>query len=177
MRSLFLVILILISITFGCIAQLVEHQTFNLNVLGSIPNALKFNWGGVAQFWLEHMFCIHKVIGSSPIVSRYFYIFEKKMRFTNRVRKEILKRKRFTYHHDKVLILKSIFSNQNLPIHLRYRAQMLLVKKYKKDSLSKINRYCLYSSNFRSVSRKFKLSRGFLRDFASRGLIVGLYKQ
>jgi ribosomal protein S14 len=99
------------------------------------------------------------------------------MRFTNRVRKEILRRRKFTYHHDQILILKSIYLNKNLPIYLRYRAQMLLAKKYKKDSLSKINRYCLYSSNFRSVSRKFKLSRGFLRNFASRGLIVGLYKQ
>jgi ribosomal protein S14 len=99
------------------------------------------------------------------------------MRFTNRIRKEISRRIKFAYHHDKILILKSIFSNQNLPIHLRYRAQIILAKKYKKNSLSKINRYCLYSSNFRSVSRKFKLSRGFLRNFASRGLIVGLYKQ
>lgn len=98
-------------------------------------------------------------------------------KISKRVKKDLNKRLNYRRTAYQILILKSIMRNEKLPINLRHYARYKLSKKYKDISISKLNRYCLFSNNFRSVYKQFKLSRRFLKDFASFGKIVGLTKK
>jgi ribosomal protein S14 len=44
------------------------------------------------------------------------------------------------------------------------------------SSISKIQTYCLFLKNKRSIFKKFKLSRHILKKYAAQGFIIGLKK-
>jgi ribosomal protein S14 len=67
-------------------------------------------------------------------------------------------------------LIKSCYSY--IFIFLKFSAFFLSKNYYK----NKIKNYCIESGRANSVYKSFKLSRIYLRDFGSQGLILGLKK-
>lgn len=70
-------------------------------------------------------------------------------------------------------------SDDNFPNFIKfYKNRGLFLNSRKKEgSMVKVRNRCIISGRPRSVSRKYKVSRIVLRDFISKGLLVGLKKK
>jgi ribosomal protein S14 len=99
------------------------------------------------------------------------------IKISKRVKKDLNRRLDYKRNSYQIIILKSLIKNNKLPLTLRHYARYKLSKKYKNLSISKMNRYCVRSNNFHSVYKQFKLSRRFLKEYASFGQIIGLSKK
>lgn len=96
---------------------------------------------------------------------------------SKRTKKDVKRRYAFERIAYQLYLLKSILKNIKFSTTIRHYARYKLSKLYKKKSFSKMNRYCVYSSNYKSVYKKYKLSRHFLKDFFRSGKIVGISKK
>jgi len=99
------------------------------------------------------------------------------IKISKRVKKDLNKRFKYQRIANQTIILKALMKNESLPINLRHYARYKLSKQGKNISISQINKYCVLSNNFKSVSSQFKLSRRFLKEYAGFGKINGLFKK
>lgn len=90
--------------------------------------------------------------------------------------KDIKKRKYYLELFLKHQCLKSIHGNENLPQQIRWEAFTLLTQASKKTRSTQLKNRCLLSNRSKSVDSTFKISRIFLRNFISNGLISGAIK-
>ena len=77
------------------------------------------------------------------------------------------------------LFLKNLFYNQqnNIPYHYSHFLFFLLqYEKYKKNSKTRLQNFCLITGYKRGVSRYFRFSRMKIRELALNGLILGIKK-
>ncbi len=93
------------------------------------------------------------------------------------VKKQIKKRKTYINLYQKLLCIKLLLKNTNLTDDFKLIVRQHYLKRYKNINLAILNRYCLQTSNFRSVYQKFKLNRQPLKYFANMGKIPGLFKK
>jgi ribosomal protein S14 len=91
------------------------------------------------------------------------------------VRKENKRRQLFFEKYVKYIVCKSFYKNAQLPDAMREKFHDQL-KKSRSFSMSKQYKYCVFSSRIRGTYGKFKMSRHFLKHFASQGRIPGLFK-
>jgi ribosomal protein S14 len=91
------------------------------------------------------------------------------------IRKENKRRQRFLEKYVKYIVYKSFYKNATLQESMREKRYNQL-KKSKSFSISKQYKYCVFSSRIRGTYGKFKMSRHFLKNFASQGQIPGLFK-
>lgn len=91
------------------------------------------------------------------------------------VRKEKKRRESFFKNYIKYLVYKSLYKNKKLEPELRKKIFKKL-KKFRQITIAKQYKYCVFSSRIRGTYSQFKMSRHFLKDFASRGRIPGLFK-
>ena len=93
------------------------------------------------------------------------------------VKNQIKKRKKYCLNYTKLKLYKLLLSNHNLSSYFKLFIFNKYSKFQKRNGIAVVNKYCLKTSNFRSVYSKFKLSRQPLKYFASIGRIPGLYKK
>lgn len=91
------------------------------------------------------------------------------------IQKEIKRRKFFFNNYIEYFVYYSIFKNKKLSFVIRQKAYKQL-KKFRRFSLSKQNKYCLITSRIRGNYSKFKMSRHLLKHLASQGRINGFFK-
>jgi small subunit ribosomal protein S14 len=115
------------------------------------------------------MFCIHKVIGSSPIISSFAHM-------KKQIKKNINQRYLFNQQEKKRLILKSIMHNLHFSTTIRWKTQKKIFSLSANSSITRIKNRCILTGRSRSVYRFFKLSRIQLRKLASDGSLPGLSK-
>ena len=73
-------------------------------------------------------------------------------------------------------VLKSIATNQNLNISLRWWAQLEKSKLPRKSSISRVHKRCVETNRSRSVTSFYKLSILEFRSLASKGAFSGMHK-
>ncbi len=76
----------------------------------------------------------------------------------------------------KKIVLNHIINNLNLSWDTRNFAYLQLNNISKISTITKIKNRCVFSNRSRSIYRKFKLSRIFLKKYALQGLIMGVKK-
>ena len=132
----------------GCIAQLVEHQAFNLRVLGSSPNALTF-----------------------MIIKLKRYII-----MVNSINTDKKRRKLFLKNLKKRNTLKESIKNKELSNFERYSAQLALQKMPRNSSKIRIKNRCIITGRTHGLVGPFNISRIKLRELVSNGLVPGVKK-
>jgi ribosomal protein S14 len=76
----------------------------------------------------------------------------------------------------KKIILNYIINNLKLSKDIREQAYIQLRNISSVSTITKIKNRCVLSNRSRSVYRKFKLSRIFLKKYALQGLLMGMQK-
>lgn len=71
---------------------------------------------------------------------------------------------------------KTIIKNKSLPLNERFNAQLSLSKLSRDGSKTRVVTRCELSGRVRSVHRKFRLSRIWIRILASSGELPGVTK-
>jgi len=91
--------------------------------------------------------------------------------FKDNTRREI-----FCHFEVEHIILNYIINNLKFSKDIRELAFDQFKRIFIKYSVVKIKNRCLFSNRSRSVYKKFKLSRIFLKNFALQGLLIGVKK-
>ena len=88
------------------------------------------------------------------------------------------KNRRYSYLtlEKKKLILQYIYSNLQLTEKVRYSAYLQFVNLIYFNSHAKIKNRCVLTNRARSIYRRFKLSRIFLKKYALEGELMGVKK-
>lgn len=89
------------------------------------------------------------------------------------------KKKRLNFNKVEILLVskKYLIQNKTLPLFcIKFQKQTYYNNNHKRSYISEIMNRCILSFKSRSVYRKFKLSRMFLRQYLSFGYIVGYRK-
>jgi ribosomal protein S14 len=94
----------------------------------------------------------------------------------NQLFKDLKRRELFLKLEKRRLFLKSIIYNLSLSDEVRENAKLLLSQLPKNSSPTRIRNLCLFTGRSRGVIRKFRSSRIVFREFASKGLIMGVRK-
>lgn len=94
------------------------------------------------------------------------------MRYTSKtinIKKNFIKKKKLLKKETKIIILKSLIQNNNIKPLIRSNAfyKMSRIKYINKISKQN-NNLCLYSGKIKSVFKKFKMSRHFIKKFCSK---------
>jgi ribosomal protein S14 len=76
----------------------------------------------------------------------------------------------------KRIVLNYIINNLTLSSEIRYFAYLRLRNLSNISTITKIKNRCVFSNRARSIYRKFKLSRIFLKKYALEGDIMGIKK-
>ena len=76
----------------------------------------------------------------------------------------------------KRIVLNYIINNLTLSPEIRYFAYLRLRNLSNISTITKIKNRCVFSNRARSIYRKFKLSRIFLKKYALEGDIMGIKK-
>lgn len=84
-------------------------------------------------------------------------------------------RKHYKKHELKKNVIKSLLFFTKNP-NLRLSLIKVFYNITKKSSISNYRTSCMFSGSGRSVFRKFKLSRHFIKYLASEGLLMGFRK-
>ena len=92
-------------------------------------------------------------------------------------KKQLKIRQKYLKLYTKLICLKLILKNANLTNDFKLLVKKQFLKKYKNISIASLNRFCLQTSNFKSVYQKFKLNRQPLKNLANHGKIIGLFKK
>ena len=88
---------------------------------------------------------------------------------------DLVKRYKFYKREKKKLILKSIVFNKKTNRKIKYYCSA----KYNKSKLiyfSELKNYCLFTGHSKSVYRKYKINRVFLKSLINQGFISGKIK-
>ena len=92
-------------------------------------------------------------------------------------KKQINKRKKYINIYHKLLCIKLLLKNSNFNNDFKTILKKFYLKKYNNINSASLNRYCLRTSNFKSVYQQFKLNRQPLKYLANQGKIPGLFKK
>ena len=72
--------------------------------------------------------------------------------------------------------IKNTLKDKNLPMAVRYKAQIILNKLNKNGAKTRLTNRCVNTTRSHSVLNSFRLSRIELRNLISQGLINGIKK-
>lgn len=90
--------------------------------------------------------------------------------------KDKLLRKSYKRIEINKIVLKSLIQSEFITLNERIYFSKVFYSYTKKASLSSFRKSCAWSGNSSKVFKKFKLSRYFLKTFASNGLVTGFRK-
>jgi len=90
--------------------------------------------------------------------------------------KDKYRRNTYLLLEKKKMILNYIIHNLKTPLKIRNLAYIQLRNISKWTMITKIKNRCILSNRSRSIYRKFKMSRIFLKKYALQGLIMGVRK-
>jgi len=94
----------------------------------------------------------------------------------NLVYRDLIKWYNYKTNESRIRFLKFIIHNQFLDSNIWTQAAYILENKLKKYSKVKIKNWCVITGNSHSVFSKFSLSRWQLKNLASDGMLVGVWK-
>lgn len=86
------------------------------------------------------------------------------------------RRLKFQLVEKKKLILKYIFNNLTMSEDVRKTAFLEFLSLSKDNSITKIKNRCIITNRAKSIYRKFKMSRIFLKKNALEGNLTGVKK-
>jgi small subunit ribosomal protein S14 len=86
------------------------------------------------------------------------------------------KRKLISKYEYKKLNLKKIINNSELPLDLRWEANLKLSNLPKNSSKTRAKNRCIITNRGKAIHQDFKISRIILRQLGSAGEISGLRK-
>ena len=122
---------------------------------------------------VEYMLCMHKVIGSSPIVS----INSKKINIMKSwIKRDLKKRNIIKKLEKKRLVLKSLIKNRKLDIDTIFLLNLYLSNLPRNASPTRIKNRCVHTGRGKGVDKFFKLSRIQIRELGLKGNLTGLKK-
>lgn len=121
--------------------------------------------GGIVQL-VERVLCKHKVIGSSPIISKMKYLLVKDKR------RRIL----FDSFEKRRKVLLALYQDLRLSDRTRLQAYSLLVTMPRDSSITRLRTRCTLTNRPRAVYRHFGLSRLMFRKLAWQGKLMGVKK-
>lgn len=90
-------------------------------------------------------------------------------------KKDLLLRKAFVKNEKKKYLLKSLVFNKKVQRKSKFYYSLLMVQP-NFIFFTKIHNYCLFSGSSKSVYRKYKLNRVFLKSLINKGFISGARK-
>ena len=94
----------------------------------------------------------------------------------NLIERDKKKRLFVAKYEQKRFILKTIVTNCNLPLSVRWLASMELSTLPKNSSRTRLNNRCIMTGRGKAVIRAFQISRISLRTLGNCGSISGLTK-
>lgn len=77
----------------------------------------------------------------------------------------------------KKVLLKSFLKNREISLKLKEHVFLILKKFPNKSSKCKVNNRCVFSNRSKSVFKRYKLSRIFLKKLTSEIKLFGVYKK
>jgi len=91
------------------------------------------------------------------------------------VKKNLFYRKSFDFIEKKKRIFRYLLSNNKIFLHIRWQCFLNIVKMNLTTSITKVKNFCFTTGKTKIFSRKFRISRFFLRKLLSKGKILDLY--
>ena len=92
------------------------------------------------------------------------------------IERELKRQKLVKQYAARRAALKTIATNQDLPMEQRFKAQLKLAGLPRSSSATRLHNRCELTGRPRAYYRKFRLCRVQLRDLANKGLIPGVVK-
>ena len=98
------------------------------------------------------------------------------MRRKKHVQKDFYRRQKSKNLEYKRISLRAIQNNLALPIKSRLAAQLLLSKMTLDSAKVRIRNRCILTGRSRGIYKYLKISRIMLREYAAKGMLVGIKK-
>ena len=97
-------------------------------------------------------------------------------RLKDKSRRKLLKKNEYLLISIKYLLNNPILKKNNNFLNILVNQNKKIFIFLNKNSLNKIKNYCIISNRSRGILKDFKISRIILKDYASKGFLMGLHK-
>lgn len=115
---------------------------------------------------VERMFCTHKVIGSTPVISI----------FSEMKKKDVKKRYSVAAYSLLRAITKFVQYKSSTPSYYRYLLMLFLQNFPRNASATRTHNFCVVTTRSRGVVSRYRLSRNMFKIYALSGLLPGFRK-